>query len=87
MHLVEVIQKILNINDCNTQRNLSDSGRVQSKKIGIFLKKTKFPIEKVYSSEWCRCKETASIAFKNFETKKFLNSFFSENLQKIEKNK
>ena len=29
------------------------------------------------SSEWCRCKETALIAFKNFETKNFLNSFFS----------
>ena len=34
-------------------------------------------INKVYSSEWCRCKETAFIAFKNYKTKKFLNSFFS----------
>ena len=31
----------------------------------------------MYSSEWCRCKETASIAFKSYETKSFLNSFFS----------
>ena len=31
----------------------------------------------MYSSEWCRCKETASLAFKNFKTKSFLNSFFS----------
>ena len=29
------------------------------------------------SSEWCRCKETAKIAFKNFSTKSFLNSFYS----------
>ena len=65
------------INDCNTQRNLSDTGRVQSQKIGNFFKENKILIGKVYSSEWCRCKETASIAFKEYNTKNFLNSFFS----------
>ena len=65
------------INDCSTQRNLSESGRIQSKKIGSFFKENKISFVKVYSSEWCRCKETASIAFNNFETKNFLNSFFS----------
>ena len=30
------------------------------------------------SSEWCRCKQTAQYAFKQYETKSFLNSFFSE---------
>jgi len=34
-------------------------------------------IDKVLSSEWCRCKDTANIAFNKFETKNFLNSFFS----------
>ena len=66
-----------NIDDCTTQRNLSDSGRVQSQKIGNFFKENKISIGKVYSSEWCRCKETSSIAFKEYETKNFLNSFFS----------
>ncbi len=66
-----------NINDCSTQRNLSESGRIQSKKIGKFFRENRIKIKNVYSSEWCRCKETASIAFKNFETKSFLNSFFS----------
>ena len=70
------------LNDCDTQRNLNDDGRLQSKKIGDFFKNNKISIEKVYSSEWCRCKETASIAFKSFETKKFLNSFFSERFAK-----
>ena len=51
------------INDCTTQRNLSDSGRVQSQKIGNFFKKNKISIGKVYSSEWCRCKETASVSY------------------------
>ena len=65
------------INDCNTQRNLSNSGRKQAKNIGIFFKDNNIKIENVYSSEWCRCKETALIAFNKFETKNFLNSFFS----------
>ena len=65
------------INDCNTQRNLSDSGREQANKIGSFFKVNKILIDKIYSSEWCRCKETALIAFNEFENKSFLNSFFS----------
>ena len=72
------------INDCNTQRNLNYSGKLQAKKIGNFFKKNKIPIHKVISSEWCRCKETAFLSFKNFETKNFLNSFFS---LKFSKNK
>ena len=65
------------IYDCSTQRNLSKLGRKQSKKIGNFFEKNKIPIEQVITSEWCRCKETARIAFGKFETKNFLNSFFS----------
>ena len=60
-----------NINDCSTQRNLSDKGREQAKNIGIFFKNNQIPIDKVISSEWCRCKETAKIAFKNFSTNIF----------------
>jgi phosphohistidine phosphatase SixA len=74
-----------NINDCSTQRNLSDSGREQSKKIGKFFIKNNIPISLVISSKWCRCKETARIAFENFETKNFLNSFFSEKFSKNRK--
>ena len=58
------------INDCNTQRNLNNEGRVQSKKIGNFFKENEIQIDKVISSEWCRCTETALIAFNNFETQK-----------------
>ena len=65
------------INNCDTQRNLSDEGRDQAKEIGNFFINNDIPILKVFSSEWCRCKETAELAFTNFETKDFLNSFFS----------
>ena len=65
------------INDCDSQRNLSYNGKLQATKIGNLFKKNKIPIHRVISSEWCRCKETAFLSFKNFETKNFLNSFFS----------
>ena len=45
-----------NIKDCSTQRNLSESGIKQSKKIGLFFKNNKIKIDQVLSSEWCRCK-------------------------------
>ena len=72
--------------DCATQRNLSKDGELQALKIGNFFKKNDVKITKVLSSEWCRCKDTAKIAFGNYETKNFLNSFyddrFSENKDK-----
>ena len=74
-----------NLNDCSSQRNLSDAGRKQSKTISNFFKKNQIAIDLVISSEWCRCKETAFIAFKDFETKNFLNSFYSEKFAKNKK--
>ena len=71
-----------NLNDCSTQRNLNYEGREQAKYIGGFFKKNKIKIDKVLSSEWCRCKETAKIAFKNFSTNNFLNSFYSSKYAK-----
>ena len=71
-----------NINNCRTQRNLDYRGREQAKKIENFFMKHQIPVDKVISSEWCRCKETALLGFKNFETKNFLNSFFSAKFKK-----
>ena len=66
------------INDCSTQRNLDENGIEESKKIGLFFKNNKIKIDKVLSSQWCRCKDTAKYAFKNFETFDALNSFYDE---------
>ena len=63
---------------CETQRNLSKEGIVQSKNIGKFFLNSNIKINKVLSSEWCRCKQTAQYAFNRYETKSFLNSFFSK---------
>ena len=66
------------ISDCSTQRNLSKDGELQALKIGKFFKENDIKLTKVLSSEWCRCKDTAKIAFGNYETKNFLNSFYDE---------
>ncbi len=71
-----------NLNDCSTQRNLSKQGQRQAEYIGEFFRNNKVKIDKVLSSEWCRCKETAKIAFKNFSTNSFLNSFYSSKFAK-----
>ena len=67
-----------NIKDCSTQRNLDQNGINQSKKIGLFFKNNKIKIDKILSSEWCRCTDTAKYAFENFETFNALNSFYDE---------
>ena len=67
------------INDCSTQRNLNEKGRKQALMINLFFKENKIPIDRVISSQWCRCKETALIAFDNeYKTFSFLNSFYNE---------
>ena len=71
-----------NLNDCSTQRNLNEDGRKQAKGIGEFFRKNKIKIDIVLSSEWCRCKETADIAFNNYSTNKFLNSFYNSKYAK-----
>ena len=70
------------IKDCSTQRNLNDEGRAQSKRIGNFFEKNNIKIDKVLSSEWCRCKDTAKIAFGKFETFSALNSFYETRFSK-----
>jgi phosphohistidine phosphatase SixA len=66
-----------NLKDCSTQRNLSLEGINQSKKIGLFFTRNKIKIDKVLSSEWCRCKDTAKYAFNDYKTFDALNSFYN----------
>ena len=73
------------LNDCSTQRNLNQVGINQSKKIGSFFIQNKIPIDKVLSSEWCRCKDTAKYAFNKYKTYNALNSFFSTKYAKNKK--
>ena len=49
------------IGDCSTQRNLSDTGRRQAKAAGEYLKSLGLDDAVVYTSQWCRCRETAAL--------------------------
>jgi len=71
-----------NLKDCSTQRNLNREGINQSKKIGLFFTQNKIKIDKVLSSEWCRCKDTAKYAFNDYKTFDALNSFYDARFTK-----
>ena len=67
------------VNDCSTQRNLDQAGIVQSKMIGNALKKLGIQFSKIYSSFWCRCKDTVlNMEVGKFKTHAGLNSFFEK---------
>ena len=49
------------VEDCATQRNLSEKGRADAEKIGSRLKREGIAFEKILSSPWCRCIDTAKL--------------------------
>lgn len=49
------------LDDCATQRNLSDKGRAEARALGERLRAERIPIGKVLVSQWCRCRETATL--------------------------
>jgi Histidine phosphatase superfamily (branch 1) len=51
------------LGDCRTQRNLSDEGRAQAKRIGRWFDQRGLKMSTVRSSPWCRCLDTATLAF------------------------
>lgn len=49
------------LDDCNTQRNLSEAGREQARAIGERFRRHGIEQAQVYSSRWCRCLDTARL--------------------------
>src|SRR5262245_21208984 len=50
-----------NLDDCKTQRNLSEQGRAEARALGERFRTERVKVGKVVSSQWCRCKETAQL--------------------------
>ena len=66
------------LDDCSTQRNLSEEGRRQAQRIGDQFKTRQVPVRRVLSSRWCRALDTARLAFGSMtEPSPPLDSFFS----------
>lgn len=49
------------LDQCATQRNLIEEGRAEARALGRLLRERQIKIERVLSSEWCRCRETAQL--------------------------
>lgn len=66
------------LNDCSTQRNLSNAGRRQAERIGARLRAIGITSARVVSSEWCRCLDTARLlGLGTVQRLPVLNSFFA----------
>ncbi len=56
------------LGDCRTQRNLSEAGRAQARRIGAWFQTQSLTPARVRSSPWCRCQDTAQLAFGGADT-------------------
>ena len=66
------------LTDCATQRNLSDQGRTDARRLGEALRSVGVRDADVRSSQWCRCLETARLmAIGPVQPATYLNSFFA----------
>lgn len=66
------------LEDCSTQRNLSNEGKQQAKRWGQLLRDKYSADITVYSSQWCRCLDTARLMGLTPPTPlPALNSFFA----------
>lgn len=67
------------VNDCATQRNLSAEGVAQAKAIGAKLREAGLGELTVYTSQWCRCRDTAiALELTGPIEHQGLNSFFQD---------
>ena len=64
------------LGDCRTQRNLSSEGRAQARRTGEAFRAKDITLNEVRTSAWCRCIDTATLAFDNATVWPALNSFF-----------
>ena len=73
------------LGDCSTQRNLDANGKSQAKLIGRKLLNSGIHFSEILSSEWCRCRETASLLnLGKWRVFSGLNSFFQNYADKEE---
>ncbi len=72
------------LTDCSSQRNLSEEGKEQAKKLGLIIQQLNIPIGHVISSPYCRCKDTAQLTFGEFDIEPNLQFSISKNAEESE---
>jgi phosphohistidine phosphatase SixA len=69
----------MRIGNCATQRNLDDTGRAQARRIGEVFRSRGIAVGRVLTSQWCRTRETAELAFPGIKQEEpGFNSFFDD---------
>jgi broad specificity phosphatase PhoE len=66
------------LGQCSTQRNLSEQGREEARRLGDAFRARGVPVGRVLSSRWCRCIDTARLAFGRAEEWAPLDSVFDD---------
>jgi phosphohistidine phosphatase SixA len=66
------------LDQCHTQRNLSTAGRAQATRTGQAFRAAQVRVDEVRSSAWCRCVDTAELAFGQHRVWAPINSFFQQ---------
>ena len=72
------------LDDCATQRNLTDAGREDARRIGAAFRQRSIPVGRVLSSPWCRCLEASRLAFGAAEVWAPLSNLFDNRAREAE---
>ncbi|WP_019141751.1 histidine phosphatase family protein [Noviherbaspirillum massiliense] len=72
------------LDNCSTQRNLSAEGRSHAQRLGEAFRKQRIPVADVLSSRWCRCIDTARLAFGTARPAAMLDSMFDDDDDRIQ---
>jgi phosphohistidine phosphatase SixA len=73
------------LRNCNKQRNLSEQGIKDSRKLGEAIRKFNIQVDRVISSPYCRCVDTAIFAFNKVEIDNQLRAILNENAEVTQK--
>lgn len=66
----------MRLDDCGTQRNLTAEGRRHARQVGEAFRARGIAVERVLASPWCRCVETAQLAFGRAEISQALGNLY-----------
>ncbi|MDW8311342.1 MAG: histidine phosphatase family protein [Burkholderiales bacterium] len=66
------------LDDCSTQRNLSERGKAQARALGERFRRAGIRFDRVLTSQWCRCRDTAVLIAGQAEDWPAVNSFFED---------
>lgn len=75
----------VDLNDCNTQRPLTEQGRALATRVGKAIRAARIPIKSIHISPLCRVKDTAAAAFPGRQVQIELNLMYTGNLTDVQK--